>query len=140
MGIQAVAQLRRHLGQLTHGGDEPIAVTGNRDDEIVLVGALSERPAQRRDLARQVVLVHRGVRPDQVQQLIFADAVVSMFEQDDQHVEGLRRDGHEPTLPPQPPLEGIDDERTEGIDALAGRLVRFAVAHGTPLHRDAVAT
>ena len=57
-----------------------------------------------------------------------------MFEQHDEHVEGLRRDGHEPTLPPQPPLEGIDDEGTEGIGALAGRIVRFDIAHCVPRH------
>ncbi len=41
----SVVQLRRHLGQLPHGGDEPIAVAGNGDDEVVLVGALPERTA-----------------------------------------------------------------------------------------------
>ena len=46
MPIQAVAQLCRHFWQFPHGGDEPIAVTGNGDDEIVFVGALPERPAQ----------------------------------------------------------------------------------------------
>ena len=87
----------------------------------MLVGTLAKRAAQRRNLTRQVVLVHRGVRPHAVQQLIFADDVVAVLEQDDEHVEGLRRDGDETTFPPQLPLDGIHDERTEGIPALSGR-------------------
>ena len=88
--------------QVLHGGDESISVTGNGDDEIVLVGTLAKRAPQGRDLARQVVLVDRGVRPHAVQELIFADDVVSMFEQHDEHVERLRRDWYETTFPPQP--------------------------------------
>ena len=47
VAIEAVAQFWRQLRQLPHGGDEPIAVTGDGDDVVVLVGALPERPAQR---------------------------------------------------------------------------------------------
>ena len=94
-------------------------MTGNGYDEIVLVGTLAKRAPQRRNLTGQIVLVDGRVRPHAVQQLIFADDVVSMFEQHDEHVEGLRRDGHETTFPPQLPLEGIDDERTEGIAAVS---------------------
>jgi hypothetical protein len=45
--------------------------------------------------------------------------VVAVLEQHDEHLEGLRRDGHETAFPPQLPLNGIDDERTEGIAAVS---------------------
>jgi hypothetical protein len=85
------------------------------DDEVVLVGTLAKDAPQRRDLAHQVVLVNRGARPDAVQQLLFTDDVVAVFEKDDEDVEGLRRDRHGPAVPPQPALDGIDQERTERI-------------------------
>ena len=91
-----------HIRQVLHGGDESISVTGNSDDEIVLVGTLAKRAPQRRNLAGQIVLVDGRVRPHAVQKLIFTDDVVSMFEQHDEHVEGLRRDWDETTFAPQP--------------------------------------
>ena len=98
--MDIATQFRRYISQTLHGGDESISVTGNSDDEIVLVGTLAERSPQRRYLPRQVVLVHGSVRPHAVQELVFADDVVSMLEQHDEHVEGLRRDRDETTIAP----------------------------------------
>ena len=56
-----------------------------------------------------------------------------MLEQHDQHVERLRRDGDETTVPPQRPLDGIDNEWTEGVPTVAGRSFQFGVAHAAPL-------
>ena len=81
------------------------------------IGTLTERAPERGNLARQIVLLHGGVRPDPAQEFILTDDVIAMFEQDDEDVEGFRRDRHEATVAPQPPLDGIDDERTEGIPA-----------------------
>ena len=97
MDAARLLQLRRRFRQLLNTGDESISVTGNGHDVIVLVGTLAECPSQGRDLARQIVLIDGGVRPDAVQRLIFADDVGSMFEEHDEHVERLRRDGHELT-------------------------------------------
>ena len=130
---RSVCSSGRHIRQVLHGGDESISVTGNGDDEIVLVGTLAERAPQRRNLTRQVVLVDGRVRPHAVQELVFADDVVSMLEQHDEHVEGLRRDRDETTIPPQLPLEGIHDERTEGIPTVPGRAFQFGVAHVAPV-------
>ena len=133
MDFVAGVQFARHVRQVLHVGDESISVTGDGDDEIVLVGTLAERASQRRYLARQIVFVDGGVGPHPVQELVFADDVVSMLEQHDEHVERLRRDGDETTVPPQPPLEGIDDERTEGVPTVPGRVFQFGVAHAAPL-------
>jgi hypothetical protein len=111
------------------GGDESIAVTGDGDHEIVLIGTLPQRPPQRRDLTGEIVLVDDGVRPDAGQELIFADDVISPFEQRAEDVEGLRRDGDEEAVAPQPSLDRIDDERAKGIDALAGRTLHLGIAH-----------
>ena len=56
-----------------------------------------------------------------------------MFEQHDEHVERFRRDGHETAFPPQPPLDGVHDERTEGVPAVPGRFVKPGAAHVAPL-------
>ena len=106
------------VSQIPHAGDKSISLTRNGHEEIVLVWTLAERSPQRRNLASQIVLVDRGFRPHAVQKLIFTDGVVPLLEQDDQHVEGLRRDGDETAFSPQLPLDGIHNERTEGISAV----------------------
>jgi len=117
--IWSPVQFRPRVSEMLHAGDESISLTRNGHEKIVLVRTLAKRSSEGRNLSGQVVLVYCGVRPDAVQQLILTHEVVSVFEQDDEHVEGLRRDGHETTLPPQLPLDGIDDERTEGIAAVS---------------------
>jgi hypothetical protein len=92
-------RLRQH-SQIPHAGDKSIALTRNGHKEIVLVWTLAERSPQRRNLASQIVLIDRGFRPHAVQKLIFTDGVVPSFEQDDEDVERLRRDGHETPFPP----------------------------------------
>jgi hypothetical protein len=68
---------------------EPIALTGNGHHEIVIIGALAERQAERGNLARQIVLVDDGVRPDAGQEVIFGEDVAALFEERDEHVKGL---------------------------------------------------
>ena len=109
---------RRQHSQIPHAGDKSISLARNGHEEIVLVWTLAERSAQRRNLASQVVLIDRGFRPHAVQEIIFADGVVAVLEQDHEHVEGLRRDGDETAFSPQLPLEGIHDEGTEGISGV----------------------
>ena len=92
--------VRRHVGKVLHVSDESIPVTGDGDDEIMLVGRLTERASQRRYLTRQVVFVDGGVGPHTVQELVLAEDVVSMLEQHDEHVERLRGEGYETTVPP----------------------------------------
>ena len=123
--LQAGARSRR-AGSAVDAGNESISVAGNRDDVVVLIGTLTERSPQRRHLTDEVVLLHGRVGPHQVQQLILADDVVSMLEQHDEHVEGLGRDGHETVVAPQAALDGIDDERTEGVAAFSVRAKREA--------------
>ena len=100
--------------QFLHRCDESISLTGNGDDVVVLVRTLAKRPPHRRDLTRQVVLVDGGVRPHPVQELVFADDVVPMFEEHDEHVEVFDEIGTRRPSAPQPSLDGVDDERTEG--------------------------
>jgi hypothetical protein len=126
-------RLRWHIRQVLHTRDESISVTGYGDDEVVLVGPLAKRSSERRYLTRQIVLIDGDVRPHAVQELIFADRPVSMFEQDDEHVERFGRDRYQATFPPQPSLDGIDNERTERIPSVPGRFSVSGVAHLTPL-------
>jgi len=129
MDVVICGQLRRHLCEVLHAGHESISAPGNGDDEIVLVRTLAKRPSQRRYLPRQVVLVDGRARPDTVQELIFADDLVSMFEQRDEHVEGFRRNRHETAFPPQPSLEGVDNERPEGVPSRLGRFFKSGAPH-----------
>ena len=100
MDLACRVRVRRHVGKVPHASDESIPVTGDGYDEIMLVGRLTERASQRRYLTRQVVFVDGGVGPHPVQELVFADDVVSMLEQHDEHVERLRGEGYETTVAP----------------------------------------
>ena len=101
--------------EMLHAGDESISLARDGHEEIVLVRTLAERPPQRRNLTSQVVLIHRRFRPHAVEKLVLGDGAVPALEEDDQYVEGLRRDGDEAAVSPQPPFDGIGDERTEGV-------------------------
>jgi hypothetical protein len=106
-------RLRWHFRQVLHTRDESISVTGYGDDEVVLVGPLAKRSSERRYLTRQIVLIDGDVRPHTVQELIFADRPVSMFEHYDEHVERFGRDRYQTTFPPQTfrSLKGSDLDR-----------------------------
>ena len=82
--------------------DESISLARDGQDVVGLVGTLAERPSKRRDLASEIVFLNGRVGPDAVQQLVLRDKTIAMFEQDDEHVEGLRRDRHSAALAPQP--------------------------------------
>src|SRR3954447_10729780 len=131
-----------------HRGDELVAMTRNGHDVVVLIRPLAECAPQRRDLADQIVLLHRGIRPYQIQQLVLTDDTVAVMEQNDENVERLCRNPYRSIVAAQRSLVGIDDERTEAIPAVDSRMrsarrkvgERFGpagVLHGVPLPRMA---
>ena len=113
------------------GCDESISLTRNRDDVVVLVGALAKCTPHGRDLTRQIVFIHDSVWPHAVQQLVFAYDVVAMLEEHYEDVERLRGDRHGVALAPQRAPDGVQDERTES----AGSHAR-SVALGLHLFSD----
>jgi hypothetical protein len=70
-------------------GDEPVALTGNRDDVFMLITGLAERLSQVRDVGGQVALLNDRVRPDSTQQIILVDQVAAALYQSEQHLELL---------------------------------------------------
>jgi hypothetical protein len=72
--------IRRRRRHCLDSCDESISMARERDDVVVLVRTLTERVAQRRNLTDEIVLLHRRVRPHEIQQLILADHTVAMVE------------------------------------------------------------
>jgi hypothetical protein len=115
MDTVAVAQSCRKVRDLSSAGDESISLARDGQDVVGLIWTLTECPSQRGHLACEIVFLDCRVRPDTIQQLVLCDQTVAMFEQDDEDVEGLRRDWYRATLVPQPSRDRVSDERTEGI-------------------------
>ena len=100
-------------GMLLSARDESVSLARDGKDVVGLIRALTERPPKGRDLAREIVFLDGRVRPHTIQQLVLRDQAIPMLEQDDEHVEGLRRDWYRVTVSPEPPRHRVGDERTE---------------------------
>ena len=74
---------RRRLvpGDFGHGGDETVAAARDGGDVLVVGGALAERLAQDRDVARQAAFLDERVRPDVAHQYIFLDHVAMILDE-----------------------------------------------------------
>ena len=99
-----------------HLGGEAVAAPRHRHDVAVLTLSLPERPAQRGDILREVVLLDEGVRPEGAHQLLLAEHLPGMPHEVDQRVEDPRRERHGLALPPQHPLAGVEAEVVELVD------------------------
>jgi hypothetical protein len=95
-----VAQTARQFRDFLSVGDESVSLTRNGDNVVGIIRTLTERPPKGRHLAREIVLLDRCVRPDAIQQLVLCDETIATFEQDGEHVEGLRGDRYGVTLAP----------------------------------------
>ena len=102
-----VPQLDGTIRAGPHARDESITVTGDGDDEVVLVGTLAQRTRRSDEIWRArlfsltAVLGHTRFS---------SSSLLTMrsrcSREDDEDVERLRRDRHGPAVPPQPALDG----------------------------------
>src|SRR5690606_29631434 len=106
--------LRRYTGlRRLHVGDEPIAASRHRLNELRLMTLVAERTAQHRYRVDQAVVRDDDVVPDRADDLVLADAPVSMLDQINERVESARRQRNRLAAPIEHPLAKIDGEVVE---------------------------
>jgi hypothetical protein len=76
---------------------------------------VTEQPAKRGHLACEIVFLDSRIRPDTIQQLVFCDQAIAMFEKHGENIERLGRNRYRMTLSPQPSRHRVGDERSKGI-------------------------
>src|SRR5690606_41232303 len=81
---------RRAGGRRPDLGDEPIAAPRHRLDELWLMALVAERAAQHRYRMNQAVVGDDDVVPDRLDELVLADAPISILDQIDERIERPR--------------------------------------------------
>src|SRR5438067_12148199 len=77
-----------------------ITLSGHSYDVAVLV-AFAQRLSQREDVASEVGLLHKRVRPDGLHQFVFGDDLIRVAHQNNQELKGLGRKGNRLVAPKQ---------------------------------------
>jgi hypothetical protein len=113
MNTVCLAQFPRQFRDVLCISDEPVSLARNSKDVVGLVRTLTERSPKGRHLAGEIVFLDCCVRPHARQQVVLRDESVAIFQQDDEDVEGLRRDCDRLTLAPEPSPQQVRDELTE---------------------------
>jgi hypothetical protein len=99
-----------------HIRDEPIPAPRHRHDEAMLSALRAQRAAQCRDRLRQRVFLDDAPGPDRTQQFVARDHVVAVLDQEDECVEGLRRQRHGRAVAlAQFPGPGVEAVRREAV-------------------------
>ena len=81
----------------------------------MLIRALSQCSPQRRHIHREVSFLHKAIRPDSLQQLIFFDEVPGVFYEHNQQVKALGRQRHRLIIAEELALFGNESEGTEFV-------------------------
>jgi hypothetical protein len=113
--------------QCAHGPDESIAAFRNGFDEPRAVLAVAERLPKDRDVLVEVVLVHEGVGPEELHQLLLSDQAAAALDQELQGVEDFGSERHRLTVSRQ--------EAFGGKQPVGAERVALKVGHGAPRRR-----
>ena len=103
-------------------GDELVATPGDGHDVGMLVRALVQGPAQRRNVPGQRGVFHGDVAPDAPHELVFLDDAAARLDQCRENFEGLRRERDDGAPAPKQSFAAVGHERTELITAAASGL------------------
>jgi hypothetical protein len=98
--------------------NKTISSLGNGLDQGLSVLALCERAAQDRDVMGKISLLDDGIGPNQFQQLFFFHQLSVPFDQGEEQVKRLGRQGYPFTVTEQELFSGIQVEGSECKQAL----------------------
>src|SRR5215831_6689346 len=101
--------------QFSHAGDESIAVFGNRLNIPGLTRRFPKSFSQEVDAPVKVVFLDEAVGPYSFHQLLLFDEAASVFEQQKQSVEGLRREWYDLPVFQQRSVRRIEMKRAEVV-------------------------
>jgi hypothetical protein len=106
----------RLLSRLLYGGGKAITTLGHSDDVLVLVAAVGQQPTQDRDRAREAAFFDERVPPDRRQKLLLGDDAASVFNEEQQCVGGLGRDGDHAGTAEERAASRVEAERAKRVE------------------------
>nr|WP_229182126.1 hypothetical protein [Bradyrhizobium oropedii] len=80
------------VSQHADGGDEAVATSADVDDEAISFLSVAQHTAERRHMDREIIWLDIDVWPNANHQLLLADDLTAVFEQNDKKFEGATSD------------------------------------------------
>ena len=99
--------------QLLHRRHEAIAALGHRFDVLLSYFAVAKRLPKREDVLRQIGVFDKAVRPELLHQYFFFDQMTAAFEEKEQRLKGLWREGNGLAIAQEQTFGRVHAEGTE---------------------------